>query len=116
MTCPTCGCEHASSSGGEFHSEDHEINGVPMTVLVLVGETLRCPRGHEWVSPLSIEEAIAKQKAKMQERYTLEASIAWLRKMSQKDFCLGEQNYARLLLKAGIGIAETEKLDLTAQP
>ena len=106
MNCPICDCEHVLRSGGTFHSEEHEINGVPMCVLVIVGETLTCKNRHEWISPLSIEEAIVETKARMQEKFTLAASVAWLEKFSQMDFLMGEQNYARLLLKAGIGSSE----------
>lgn len=100
MNCPICSCKYVTSSGGTFHSEEHEINGVPMTVLVIVGETLRCPDRHKWASPINLEEAVAERKARMQEKFTLAAAIDWLKKFSRRDLLMGEQNYARLLLKA----------------
>jgi len=82
-----------------FHEEEHEINGVPMRVLVIVGKTLTCKNRHEWVSPLSLEEEIAKTKARMQGKFTMEAAVTWLEKFSKRDLLMGEQNYARLLLR-----------------
>ena len=94
-----CGQKQHSHTIGPVYQEEREINDVVMIVRVVTSEVYHCPCGREWGVEFNIPYLVDEKATEMARTYTLANAIDWLRKMSEDDFCDGEQNYARLILK-----------------